>query len=119
MGTAMTLRGAIFATGIRRVGEPSAGFQYLNADGSPVAETDAKRIAALRIPPAWREVAVARSPRGKVQAVGRDAAGRWQYLYLRAHSARQSRAKYDRLISFGEALPGRVSCVRAARSTQT
>jgi DNA topoisomerase-1 len=106
MRTTMTLRGAIFATGIRRFGEPGTGFQYQNADGSPVAESDAKRIASLRIPPAWREVAVARSARGKVQAVGRDAAGRWQYLYLRAHSARQSRAKYDRLISFGEALPG-------------
>jgi DNA topoisomerase I len=104
--TAMTLRGAIFATGIRRMGDPDAGFQYQNADGSPVAEADTRRIAALRIPPAWKEVAVARSPRGKVQAVGRDAAGRWQYLYLRAHSVKRSRAKYDRLISFGEALPG-------------
>lgn len=101
----MTLRGAIFATGIRRLGDPGAGFQYQHADGSAVAEADAKRITALRIPPAWTSVAVARSARGKVQAVGRDAAGRWQYLYLRAHSARRSRAKYDRLISFGEALP--------------
>ena len=101
----MTLRGAIYATGIRRIGEPGAGFQYLNADGSAVADADAQRIAALRIPPAWKEVAVARSARGKVQAVGKDAAGRWQYLYLRAHSEKRSRAKYDRLISFGEALP--------------
>jgi DNA topoisomerase-1 len=103
--TIMTLRGAIFATGIRRLGEPGTGFRYEYTDGRPVAEADAKRIAALRIPPAWTEVAVARSARGKVQAVGRDAAGRWQYLYLRAHSAKRSRAKYDRLVSFGEALP--------------
>ena len=102
----MTLRGAIFLTGIRRLGDAVAGFQYQNADGTPIAAADVKRIVALRIPPAWTEVAVARSPRSKVQAVGRDAAGRWQYLYLRAHSARRSRAKYDRLISFGEALPG-------------
>jgi DNA topoisomerase-1 len=101
----MTLRGAIFATGILRLGDPGAGFQYQRPDGSAIAEADAKRIAALRIPPAWTSVAVARSTRGKVQAVGRDAAGRWQYLYLRAHSAQRSRAKYDRLISFGEALP--------------
>ena len=101
----MTLRDAIYATGIRRLGDPGTGFAYQNADGSAVSAADATRIAALRVPPAWKEVAVARSPRGKVQAVGRDAAGRWQYLYLRAHSAKRSRAKYDRLISFGEALP--------------
>jgi DNA topoisomerase I len=101
----MTLRDAIYLTGIRRLGDPGAGFIYQNADGSAVSEADARRIAALRVPPAWKEVAVARSARGKVQAVGRDAAGRWQYLYLRAHSAKRSRAKYDRLISFGEALP--------------
>jgi len=101
----MTLRGAIIATGIRRLGDPGAGFRYEHTDGSAIADADAKRIAALRIPPAWTSVAVARAARGKVQAVGRDAAGRWQYLYLRAHSAKRSRAKYDRLISFGEALP--------------
>src|SRR5262245_47440641 len=36
MRTAMTLRGAIFATGIRRLGEPGTGFQYQNIDGTPV-----------------------------------------------------------------------------------
>src|SRR5262249_22213309 len=103
---AMTLRDAIYRTGIRRLGDPGAGFTYQNVDGSVVSETDAQRIAALRIPPAWKEVAVARSPRGKVQAGGRARAGRCQSPYLRAPSAKRSRAKYDRLISFGEALPG-------------
>jgi DNA topoisomerase-1 len=102
----MTLRGAIFASGIRRLGDAGAGFRYEHVDGTAVAEADVQRIVALRIPPAWTDVAIARSARGKVQAVGRDAAGRWQYLYLRAHSERRSRAKYDRLIAFGEALPG-------------
>ena len=100
-----TLRGTIFATGILRAGGSLEGFRYAYADGSAVSVADLGRIAALRIPPAWTEVAIARSEKSKVQAVGRDAAGRWQYLYLRAHSARRSRAKFDRLISFGEALP--------------
>ncbi len=102
----MTQRAAIFATGIRRQGGPREGFRYQRAEGGGISEADANRIAALRIPPAWVEVAIARSAREKVQAIGRDAAGRWQYLYLRAHSARRSRAKFDRLITFGEALPG-------------
>ena len=102
--TATTLRGAIYATGILRSGT-SEGFRYAFADGGAVSDDDTKRIEALRIPPAWTDVAIARSPRNKVQAVGHDAAGRWQYLYLRAHSVRRSRAKFDRLIAFGEALP--------------
>lgn len=102
---AMTQRDRIFATGIRREGATPAEFRYRFVDGGAISGEDESRIRALRIPPAWTDVAVARSPRSKVQAVGRDAAGRWQYLYLRAHSARRSRAKYERLIQFGEALP--------------
>ena len=40
-----------------------------------------------------------------VQAVGKDAAGRWQYLYHDAHVARRERQKQRRLIRFIEALP--------------
>jgi DNA topoisomerase-1 len=102
---AMTQRDRIFATGIRREGATPADFRYRFVDGGAISAEDESRIQALRIPPAWTDVAVARSPRSKVQAIGRDAAGRWQYLYLRAHSVRRSRAKYERLIQFGEALP--------------
>lgn len=40
-----------------------------------------------------------------VQAMGRDAAGRWQYRYHPARTARGERQKFDRLIGFAEALP--------------
>jgi DNA topoisomerase-1 len=58
------------------------------------------------IPPAWKDVWIAPSPRSKLQATGVDAAGRKQYLYHPAFRARQEQAKYDRLIGFAERLPG-------------
>src|SRR6185295_14754536 len=40
-----------------------------------------ERLEGLAVPPAWREVRLARDPRSHVQAVGRDEAGRLQYKY--------------------------------------
>ena len=70
-----------------------------------VGSQDRTRINALRIPPAWTDVAINGSPVGLLQAVGKDAAGRWQYLYHANHIARAERKKFDRLLKFAEALP--------------
>jgi DNA topoisomerase-1 len=59
----------------------------------------------LRIPPAWKEVAINRAANGRLQAVGRDAAGRWQYLYHESHSRAQETQKFRRLVKFAESLP--------------
>src|SRR5204862_6773163 len=64
-----------------------------------------RRIEALHIPPAGKDVAISRSPGSAVQVVGRDAAGRWQYLYHERHVARRERRKSRRVIQFAEALP--------------
>jgi DNA topoisomerase-1 len=101
----MTLTERLERTGIRRRGSKESGFRYVRADGSPVSAADRARIEALRIPPAWRDVAIHPSPNGTLQAVGRDAAGRWQYRYHPAHEARRERKKYARLLTFAEALP--------------
>jgi DNA topoisomerase I len=37
--------------------------------------------------------------------VGKDVAGRWQYLYHATHIARAERKKFDRLLKFAKALP--------------
>src|SRR5262249_44294885 len=55
--------------------------------------------------PAWRDVAIDRSPHARVQAVGRDAAGRWQYIYHPDHIRRREQRKLQRLLQFGAALP--------------
>jgi DNA topoisomerase I len=92
-------------TGIRRLGTPNSGFRYQSANGAVVSRPDLARIKALRIPPAWTNVAINRSPQGMLQAVGADAAGRWQYLYHEAHIKRRERKKFERLLHFAQALP--------------
>ena len=46
------------------------------------------------------------SPGAKLQATGVDAAGRRQYLYHPAYRAAREQEKFDRLVRFGELLPG-------------
>jgi DNA topoisomerase-1 len=87
-------------SGIRRLGTPKSGFRWVGA-----SKRDLDRLHELKIPPAWTEVAVSRSPSAKVQAVGKDKAGRWQYRYNDRAVVERERKKYDRLVAFGRALP--------------
>lgn len=92
-------------TGIHRLGSPARGFNYKRADGTKVSAADLKRIAELKIPPAWRDVAINSAAGGAVQAIGKDVAGRLQYLYHANHVRRREAKKFRRLIKFAEALP--------------
>ena len=86
--------------GYRRVGSPQRGFRF---SGAPARELP--RLRALRLPPAWTDVAVSRNPRAKLQAIGRDRKGRWQYRYSESAVRVRERKKFDRLVAFGRALP--------------
>ncbi|HVE81996.1 MAG TPA: DNA topoisomerase IB [Myxococcales bacterium] len=92
-------------TGHRRLGTKRSGFRYARADGRAVSAQERKRIDALRVPPAWTHVFVNPSPTARLQAVGQDAAGRWQYRYHPAFLRRQEARKYARLEAFARALP--------------
>jgi DNA topoisomerase-1 len=92
-------------TGIHRVGTKERGFRYQRADLEKVSGADLKRIRELMIPPAWRDVWINSVAGAAVQAIGRDAAGRLQYLYHANHTRRQEGKKFKRVIKFGEALP--------------
>jgi DNA topoisomerase-1 len=63
------------------------------------------RIAALVIPPAWRSVWICPSPRGHIQAVGRDDRGRKQYRYHPKFREVRDESKFGRMISFLKVLP--------------
>lgn len=102
---AMTTLERLDRTGIRRQGSKTRGFRYVRADGRPATKLELLRIQLLKIPPAWRDVRIHPSPNGSVQAMGRDAAGRWQYLYHQARAARREREKFERLVLFAQALP--------------
>ena len=91
--------------GFKRLGSPARGFRYRAADGKKVSKTDLERIEELRIPPAWKSVAINPSANGRVQVVGMDAAGRWQYLYHETHTRSQETRKFRRLVKFAQALP--------------
>jgi DNA topoisomerase-1 len=91
--------------GWRRLGRKR--FRYEDARGNPIEDEAAlERIRALVIPPAWTEVWISPNPRAKLQATGTDAAGRRQYLYHPDFRAAQDQQKFDRLVRFGELLPG-------------
>jgi DNA topoisomerase IB len=82
------------------------GLQYLDENGRPI--TDAVTLGRLRdlaIPPAWSGVWISPDPKGHLQAVGLDAAGRRQYLYHEAWRTRRDLEKFDRMLDFARSLP--------------
>ena len=82
-------------------------FRYVDSRGKPITDPDkVARIEDLAIPPAWRDVWISPRPKAKLQATGRDRAGRRQYLYHPEFRARQEQEKFDRLVLFAERLPG-------------
>ena len=92
------------AGGIRRR-RCGRGFRYLGP-GAPVTDPEIlARIKALVIPPAWEDVWICADPRGHIQAMGTDAAGRRQYRYHDLWREQRDRVKHDRVLGFGAALP--------------
>jgi DNA topoisomerase-1 len=92
--------------GIRREGSKESGFRYLHAGGAPVTdEKTLARIAKLRIPPAWRDVKIARGDSAPLQAIGVDKKGRTQYRYHDGFRSAREVMKYRKIVEFGEALP--------------
>ena len=90
--------------GIRRI-RNGKSFRYAGPNGKVIRATDElRRIRALVIPPAWKEVWISPDPRGHLQAVGRDARGRKQYRYHPKWRQVRDETKYYRLIGFAEAL---------------
>lgn len=91
--------------GIKRQ-KAGKGFKYIGPDGKIVRdEPTIRRIKSLVIPPAWTDVWICPSPDGHIQATGRDARGRKQYRYHPRFREVREETKYERMLSFAEALP--------------
>jgi DNA topoisomerase IB len=107
-GSEVTLplrRSDLGGTGIRRR-RRGRGFSYLGPDAAVITEPRTlDRIRSLVIPPAWENVWICTDPRGHIQAVGTDAAGRRQYRYHDQWREQQDRDKHDRVLEFGATLP--------------
>lgn len=84
------------------------GFCYLGPQGRPLTDAQTlKRIRALVIPPAWKDVWISPDPRAHLQATGHDARGRKQYRYHARWREVRHQTKYDRMVPFARAL-GRI-----------
>ncbi|MFF4818895.1 DNA topoisomerase IB [Kitasatospora sp. NPDC001309] len=81
------------------------GFRYLTPDGAPVDGDELTRIKALAVPPAWTDVWICPDPSGHLQAVGRDAAGRRQYIYHPHFRALRDQAKHEHVLETSACLP--------------
>ena len=90
--------------GIRRLGSPKRGFRYKPVSGK-LTKADLDRIDELKIPPAWTDVAINPAANGRVQVIGKDAAGRWQYLYHANHTRAQELRKFKRITKFAQSIP--------------
>lgn len=81
-------------------------FDYFDTEGKQIRdEQRLLRLKRLGIPPAWTEVWICPAPNGHIQATGRDARHRKQYLYHERWREVRDENKYDRVIAFGNALP--------------
>ena len=104
---------AIESLGIRRITADELGikrskkgmsFTYVDDAKRPISRTTLKRIADLVIPPAWSEVRIATEKDAHLQAIGRDAAGRLQYIYHPEWIEVRAAAKAFRLSQIGSVL---------------
>src|SRR6202049_1794283 len=81
-------------------------FDYFDTEGKLIRdEQRLLRIKRLAIPPAWIDVWISPSANGHIQATGRDARKRKQYIYHERWREMRDENKYERIVSFGKALP--------------
>src|SRR5438105_11573393 len=82
------------------------GFNWFDVDGQQIRdEQRLLRLKRLAIPPAWTDVWICPASNGHIQATGRDARRRKQYLYHERWREVRDESKYDRIIDFAKALP--------------
>jgi DNA topoisomerase-1 len=81
-------------------------FQFFDLVGKRIDDSkELDRIAALVIPPAWKEVWISPKPNAYLQATGLDEKNRKQYRYHQNWSSYSTKLKYKQLHSFGKFLP--------------
>lgn len=81
-------------------------FRYLDTTAHVIRDkTVLMRLRKLAIPPAWSDVWICPDNNGHIQAIGRDARGRKQYIYHAAFRAAREDSKFRHLVAFAGALP--------------
>lgn len=104
------------AIGLRYVGDDSPGIQrqrsgkkdfaYFDVKGDRIRDPDEiRRLNALAIPPAYKDVWICPFANGHLQATGRDAKGRKQYRYHALWRSIRDQSKFTRMLVFSQSLP--------------
>jgi len=101
--------------GLRYTSDEQAGFTrkrhgktftFHGEDGRKITDKAVlERVAHLAIPPAWEEVWICPSANGHIQATGRDARHRKQYIYHEKWRAQRDGTKFEHMRAFARALP--------------
>jgi len=63
-----------------------------------------KRIESIYIPPAYKELVIAKSENNKIQAIGTDTRGRRQYIYNPKYTKKRNERKYDDVMELGKSI---------------
>lgn len=91
--------------GYGREGDPQGGFRYRDRRQRLIRHPAVlARIRALAIPPAYEDVWICPRANGHLQATGRDARGRKQYIYHPDWTVQRDQDKFGHLVEFGLAL---------------
>jgi DNA topoisomerase IB len=91
--------------GIKRLGS-TKNFRYQGPRGEILRSKEVlERIGSLHVPPAWTDVWISPDQASHLQATGRDAKGRKQYLYHHLWSEERAHKKFDDMLDFARALP--------------
>jgi DNA topoisomerase I len=84
----------------------SGGFRYHDPSGAEVTSPETlRRVGALGIPPAWKDVWISQDPLGHIQATGVDSRGRTQYRYHQVWREQRDAQKFAHMLRFADALP--------------
>ena len=82
------------------------GYSFYDENGKLIKDkTSLKRLKGLVIPPMWHDVMICRFDDGHIQAIGRDAKDRKQYIYHSDFEKRQQEEKFRKMLYFSERLP--------------
>lgn len=92
---------------ILREGEKGFSWEYFDPRGKVITQSkEIERCNKLVIPPAWEEVWISPDPKSHLQAKGKDAKGRVQYIYHQEWTKARSEAKFNGMAGFAMILPG-------------
>lgn len=82
------------------------GYHFLDEKGKKITDQlIVKRLKKLVIPPMWNEVMICKFDDGHIQATGRDAKRRKQYIYHSSWEKLKQEEKFQRIEHFVKQLP--------------